>query len=121
MAAVEGGSSGNPWAGARVPCGRNVGGGGRSYVAVPPLAPAILAAARSPARPAERRLPALSGLNRPLARPREEGRGLLVGEGAAGGQRERDKHLPTWLLLLLPPSPPILQYGFWRPRAARRA
>lgn len=68
-----------------------------------------------PANP-ERRLPALSGLNCPPA-----GRGGGLGMGGRGREAgtsspgERDKQPPTWLL---PPRPPLLQYGLWRPRAA---
>lgn len=46
------------------------------------------------------------------------GRAKPWGEGGAGrarrARRERDKQPPTWLL---PPRPPLLQYGLWRPRA----
>lgn len=69
-----------------------------------------------PANP-KRLLPALSGLNCPPAGRRGMGGGLSMGEGgrARRARGERGKQPPTWLL---PPRPPLLQYGLWRPRAA---
>lgn len=85
-------------------------------IEAPPLTAAVFWRQRvtPPANP-KHLLPALSGLNRP---PAERG-GAADGGGGAGRARlargERDKQPPTWLL---PPRPPLLQYGLWRPRTA---
>lgn len=84
--------------------------------APPPHGGGFLAAARSPARQARAPPSRPFGFELPA---RGEGRGHGDGGGGAGRARrtrgERDKQPPTWLL---PPRPPLLQYGLWRPRAA---
>lgn len=139
MAAVEGGRREEHAAGGtrgrqrrapgRVSCAGAVGGArwrwGHTAKSRPqerrprPLTAAVFWRQRvpPPANP-ECRLPALSGLNCPPAG--KGGGGLAMGGGGAGRARrvqgERDKQPPTWLL---PPRPPLLQYGLWRPRAAK--
>lgn len=112
------GALGNPWAGARVLCAQNLGEWGRSYAVAPPPHGHSFGGSALP-RPPSRAPPSRPfGFESPARSPAGGGEGAAGGGGGAGGQRERDKQLPTWLLLL---PPPILQYGFCRPRAARRA
>lgn len=128
MAAIEGGRGEARAAGElvggsgahrrRVSCAGEAGPQGEAppQRRAPPPHGGVLAAALSPARQPRAPPSRPFGFELPA---RGEGWGLRDGGGGAGRARrareERDKQPPTWLL---PPRPPLLQYGLWRPRAA---